>query len=183
MNEITIESCLTDRQYRKYMNFHVLGSRSDVAKHCIISVLIVIFGMINFRTGSPVLGWIFVTLGLYVFVSRFIRFYMSVNRIIHEFGLSQEPKFFYMIRFSSGGAGSSADTFHVKNATESADYPLEKVYHAYFREKEQIVYLYLTKANAFLLPYASFTRGTPGDLKELLSQKCGDHKVTVYEDK
>ena len=176
MNQICIESKLTDRQYRQYMNFHVLGNRRDVAIHVTISALIVIFGFVNFRTGSPVLGWIFVTLGVYVFISRFFRFFTSVNRIIHEFGLSDDPKYVYTLTFREDG-------FLVRNATEMAEYELngERIFHAYFREKEQILYLYLTKANAFLLPYQSFVQGTPRDLEKLLADKCGHDKVTVYE--
>ena len=178
MNQIRIESQLTDRQYRRYMNFHVLGNRRDVAIHISICALIIIFGRVNFRTGSPVLGWIFVTLGAYVFISRFFRFYTSVNRIIHEFGLSEEPKFFYTVTFRDDG-------FEVRNATEKADYELngERIYRACFREKEHILYLYLTKVNAFLLPYASFTQGTPEDLKKLLAEKCGNDKVMVYDNR
>ncbi len=178
MDQIRIESRLTDRQYRHYMNFHVLGNRRDVTIHVTISALIVIFGLINFRTGSPILGWIFVTLGAYVFISRFFRFFTSVNRIIHEFGLSAEPKFFYSVTFRD-------HDFEVRNATEKADYDLngERIRHAYFREKERILYLYLTKANAFLLPYDSFTQGTPEDLKKILAEKCGHDKVTIYTNK
>jgi len=173
---VTAECKLTDRQYRKYMNFHVLGNHRDVAKHSIACALIVLFGLINFRTASPVLGWIFVTLGVYLFISRFIRFYMSVNRIIHQFGLSEEPKFFYMLSFS----GSS---FTVQNATEKADYEMSRIHHVYDRKKESIIYLYLTKANAFLLPYDSFTSGSPGELKKMIEDQCGHDIVTVLENK
>ena len=76
MDQIRIESRLTDRQYRHYMNFHVLGNRRDVTIHVTISALIVIFGLINFRTGSPILGWIFVTLGAY--------FHQPVLPILHQ---------------------------------------------------------------------------------------------------
>ena len=202
-DRIRIESRLTDRQYRDYMNFHVLGNRRDVAQHCIISALIVLFGLINFRAGSPILGWIFVTLGIYVFVSRFVRFYLSVNRISEQFGLSREPKFFYMLTFPlpaslnqktpAGGddlsSGISADRsgdlseleFEVRNEKESAKYPLSRVCRCCFLEKRQMVYLYLTKANAFLLPFESFTEGSPEDLKALLKAGCGEDKVSVLE--
>ena len=196
---IRIESRLTDRQYRDYMNFHVLGNRRDVAQHCIISALIVLFGFFNFRAGSPILGWIFVTLGIYVFVSRFVRFYLSVNRIIEQFGLSREPKFFYMLTFPvpasagdravSGDAAQAAERsgdlpdleFEVRNEKESAKYPLSRVYRCWFLEKRRAAYLYLTKANAFLLPYESFTEGSPDELKALLRAGCGEDKVSDLE--
>lgn len=166
IKDIKIRCHLTERMYRRYMRFHVLGDRKAVGLHLGLSLLIMLFGGMNFRTGSPILGWIFVTLGLYFFVSRYLRFYLSVNRIAAQFGLSAEPKFFYELTFSGDG-------FDVHSDREQARYPLARVCRACFLPKEQIAYLYLNKSSAFLLPYGDFTEGTPADLEARIRTACG----------
>ena len=165
MTDVRVKCALTEQQYRDYMKFHVLGNHKDLRRHIILCALIAAFGAVNFATGSPLLGWIFVTLGLYVFVSRFLRFYMSVNRIVEQFGLGEAPKDFYTIIFHSGN-------FEVDNRKEHARYPYDRIVRVCFREDRKILYLYLTQSNAFLLPYDGFESGTADDLKSLLQEKA-----------
>ncbi|MBR1560348.1 MAG: YcxB family protein [Clostridia bacterium] len=163
---IRVRCQLTERQYRRYMRFHVLGDKKGVAGHLVLSALIVVFGLMNFRADSPILGYAFIALGAYFFVSRYLRFYMSVNRITEQFGLSETPKFFYALTFTGDG-------FDIKSDKEQARYGLDRVVRACFMEKDQIIYLYLTKSSAFLLPYAGFEQGTPGDLRARLNAARG----------
>ena len=164
MTDIRVKCALTERQYRDYMKFHVLGNHTDLRRHIILCVLIAAFGAVNFAAGSPVLGWIFATLALYVFVSRFLRFYMSVNRIVEQFGLGEEPKDFYTVTFHSGD-------FEVDNQKEHARYPYSRIVRVCFREENAILYLYLTSSNAFLIPFGGFESGSVEALKELLQKK------------
>lgn len=166
VKDIKIRCRLTEKQYRRYMRFHVLGNRRSVLLHLLLSLLIALFGGMNIFTGSPVLGWIFVTLGLYFFLSRYLRFYLSVNRITAHYGLSDAPKFFYALTFSGDG-------FDVQNDREQAHYPLSRLCRACFMEKSRIAYLYLNKSTAFLLPYGDFTQGTPADLEARIREACG----------
>ena len=147
MGEIRVECSLTERQYRDYMKFHVLGNRRDVFRHGILCLLIAAFGAVNFSAKSPLLGWIFVTLAIYLFISRYLRFYMSVNRIVEQFGLSGSPKYFYTLTFHSRN-------FEVKNQKEHANYSYDRILRTHFDDEKQILYLYLTKSSAFLLPTA-----------------------------
>ena len=172
-NQIEIRCQLTERQYRRYMRFHVLGNRKSVGAHLFFSLLIVAFGLMNFHTKSPILGWIFVTLGVYFLVSRYLRFCISVNRIIDQYGLSATPKFFYELTFGEDG-------FEVKNDREQAHYGMDRICRACFLEQDQIAYLYLTKANAFLLPYEGFTEGRPEDLKALLREACPEAALKEF---
>ena len=167
MSEIRVKFALTEDQYRKYMKHLVLGNRKDVRRHVIVSVLIVLFGIANHIAGSPILGWIFILLGIYVFSSRFYRFFTSVNRIVSEFSLSNQPKYFYTLSFHNTG-------FQVQNLTEKAEYPYSRVNRVTVRQKEEIIYLFLAEKNAFLLPFDGFESGTWQDLCSLLEKKCPD---------
>ena len=170
---IRVRCALTERQYRRYMRFHVLGDRRSVGAHLFLSLLIVAFGLMNFFTKSPILGWIFVTLGVYFLVSRYLRFYISVNRIIDQYGLGATPKFFYELAFGEDG-------FEVKNDREQARYGMDRICRACFLEQDRIAYLYLTKANAFLLPYEGFTEGRPEDLKALVREACPEAALKEF---
>lgn len=127
--------------------------------------------MLN-HAGSPILGAIFFSLGVYFLLSRYLRFYLSVNRIAAQFGLSDTPKYFYTLGFQGDG-------FDVKSEKEQAHYPLDRITRACFMEGDRIAYLYLTASSAFLLPYEGFTQGSPGDLKALLLEACGEKTVEI----
>jgi len=161
IKDIQVNCRLTDRQYRRYMVFHVLGDKKAVVGHLVLSLLILVFGGMNIHAGSPILGWLFILLGFYFLVSRYLRFFISVGRITEQFGLGKTPKFFYELTFQQDG-------FDVRNEKEQARYPFDRICRACFMEKHQIVYLYLTKSNAFLLPYEGFDQGGPEDLKARL---------------
>ena len=165
MDEIRVECSLTERQYRNYMKYHVLGNRRDVLRHAILCLLIAAFGLVNFSAKSPLLGWIFVTLAIYLFVSRYLRFYMSVNRIVEQFGLSDTPKYFYTLTFHSRD-------FEVKNQKEHAKYSYDRIVRTHFNDEQNILYLYLTKSSAFLLPYDGIQGKSAQDLKDLLTAKA-----------
>ena len=169
MGEIRVECSLTERQYRDYMKFHVLGNRRDVFRHGILCLLIAAFGAVNFSAKSPLLGWIIVTLAIYLFISRYLRFYMSVNRIVEQFGLSGSPKYYYTLTFHSRD-------FEVKNQKEHANYSYDRILRTHFDDEKQILYLYLTKSSAFLLPYDGIRDKTPQDLKDLLAAKVPAEK-------
>ena len=173
MDPIYVECRLTERQYRDYMKYHVLGNKKDLCSHIMISVLILLFGLANFRTGSSLLGWIFLSLSVYFFISRFLRFYMSVNRITEQYGLGSEPKYFYSVSFDENG-------LHVKNLTEKADYKWENICRACYMENKNIIYLYLTKSAAFLLPFEGFSEGTPKDLIDQVQIRCGSEKTILH---
>lgn len=173
-NEIRIQCKLTEQQYREYMRYHVLGNRKDLFRHSLLCLLMLSFGGINFAAASPILGWIFVTLGIYLFLSRLIRFYMSVNRIVSQYGLGKEARFFYWLSFRE-------KDFMVRNTKEKAVYGYERIVKAVFRKKERIAYLYLTPSTAFLLPYDGLESGTIEDLREMLREKCPSELVTDLE--
>ena len=100
---ITVHTRLTRTSYRKYMYFHVFRKDSAWLKFTAMCLLVLLFGLINFRTGSPGLGWVFVLLAAYLLVSRYLRFFLSLNRICSQYGLDSLPRTFYSITFSPSG--------------------------------------------------------------------------------
>lgn len=165
---IKIDCSLTEKQYRRYMTFHVLERSKSWLKIVVCSVLIFIFGMMNFKVGSPVLGWIFVTLAAYLLFSRFIRFFTSVNRIVLQYQLSDTPKHFYSIVFFSDG-------LTVANDKEFAKYEWSRIHKAYFRK--DILYLYLNEQTAFLIPYDGIEKGSVGLLYSLINDNIDKTKI------
>ena len=168
--EIYVQSALTEKQYRDYMWFHVTGRNRDWLLHLFGAALVVAFAAANFHTGSPILGWIFLTLGVYLLLSRYIRFFVSVDRIVKQFGLSAEPKAFYSVRFTDKGLA-------VRNDREFAQYSWEQVKKLWFRPRRRIAYVYLTEQNAFLLPYECFVSGAPEELRQLAAARLGPGKL------
>ena len=175
MKQIYVNCKFTQKQYRDYLNFHVLGNKPAMRRHIFISVLILLFGLANFRAGSPILGWIFVPVGIYVLLSRFVWLFINGSRVIKQYGLSDTPKFFYAVSFTGEEKG-----LHIKNTSKKVHYAWSQIWHVCVREKQQIIYLYLTKSKAFLLPFECFEKGTPQELLALISEKCGGNKITHF---
>jgi len=107
---ITVHTRLTRTSYRKYMYFHVFRKDSAWLKFTAMCLLVLLFGLINFRTGSPGLGWVFVLLAAYLLVSRYLRFFLSLNRICSQYCLDSLPRTFYSITLSPSGLDVSNNT-------------------------------------------------------------------------
>jgi hypothetical protein len=168
---ITVHTRLTRTSYRKYMYFHVFRKDSAWLKFTAMCLLVLLFGLINFRTGSPGLGWVFVLLAAYLLVSRYLRFFLSLNRICSQYGLDSLPRTFYSITFSPSG-------LDVSNKTEHASYPWKQVHHAYRRPG--ILYLYMNPQTAYLLPDGMIECGTLEDLWNLICSSLPPEKRTEY---
>ena len=171
MQEIKARCELTQQQYRAYMKFHVLGRKKDLIIHAIGAILLFLFGLANMKVSSPILGWTFIALALYFLVSRYLRFFISVNRIVKQFGLTDTPKYFYSLTFHD-------HTFDISNNKESARYEYRKIHHVNFMDQDQLIFLYMTADQAFLIPYSAFSSGSASLLKQLLSAETADGIVT-----
>ena len=174
MSDIKVSCDLTEKQYRNYMFFHVLGKKKDLLIHLLWCLLILFFGLSNFHVNSPILGWVFTIAAIYLFVSRYLRFFMSVNRISEQYGLSDTPKHFYTIVFQS-------TSFQIRNQKEVARYTWKEIFHVYIMEQRNMIYLYMNKDTAFLLPYVGIENGTIDQLKTFLSEKLPAEKITVRQ--
>lgn len=157
---ITVHTMLTQKIYRQYMHFHVYQKDRGWLKFTGGCLLVFLFGLFNFRTNSPLLGWAFTLLAAYLLVSRFLRFYLSLNRICRQYGLDDTPRAFYDVTFTVSG-------LDVKNKTEKAFYPWERVYHVYRRPG--ILYFYMNPQTAYLLP-GDKVEG--GELEDVWSMAC-----------
>lgn len=166
---ITVHTRLTRRIYRQYMHFHVYRKDLGWLKFTGGCLLVFLFGLINFRTDSPMLGWVFVLLAAYLLVSRFLRFYLSLDRICRQYGLDSLPRTFYTVTFTGSG-------LDVTSKTEHASYSWEQVYHAYRRPG--ILYLYMNPQTAYLLPDGMVEGGTLEDLWALVCASLSPEKKT-----
>ena len=172
MKDIRIDCDLTEQQYRRYMTFHVLGKKKDLLIHFLGSLLVLLFGLANLHVNSPILGTVFIAAAVYLFISRYLRFFLSVRRITKQYGLSETPKHFYTVLFQDA-------SFQIRNQKETARYPWKEICHVYFMEKDRIVYLYMNKNTAFLLPYDGFTGHSPEDLKKVCEEKLPAEKMKI----
>ncbi len=166
---ITVHTRLTRRLYRQYMHFHVFRKDFGWLKFTGGCLLVFIFGLFNFRVDSIILGWVFVLFALYLLVSRFLRFYLSLNRICRQYGLDEMPRTFYSITFTSSG-------LDVRNKTEHAAYTWEQVHHVY--KRPGILYLYMNPRTAYLLPDGMVENGTLDDVWALACSSLPLQKIT-----
>lgn len=173
MNDIKVTCDLTEKQYRNYMTFHVLGRKKDLFLHLLWCILILFFGLSNFHANSPILGWVFTIIAIYLFISRYLRFFISINRISEQYGLSDTPKHFYTIAFQPA-------SFQVRSPKETARYNWSDVFQVHIMEQKNMIYLYMTKDNAFLLPYSGVENDTIQSLRNFLSEKLPEEKIIVH---
>lgn len=166
---ITVHTRLTQTLYRQYMHFHVYQKDHGWLIFTGGCLLVFLFGLFNFRTDGPILGWVFVVLAVYLLVSRFLRFYLSLNRICRQYGLDSLPRSFYSVTFTPEG-------LEVRNRTEQAFYSWDQVHHAYFRPG--IIYLYMNPQTAYLLPDSMVEGGTLEDVWTLASAQLLPEKRT-----
>ena len=174
---ITVHTRLTRTSYRKYMYFHVFRKDSAWLKFTAMCLLVRQASALpptsftpNVAIG-PGLGWVFVLLAAYLLVSRYLRFFLSLNRICSQYGLDSLPRTFYSITFSPSG-------LDVSNKTEHASYPWKQVHHAYRRPG--ILYLYMNPQTAYLLPDGMIECGTLEDLWNLICSSLPPEKRTEY---
>ena len=166
---ITVHTRLTRTSYRKYMYFHVFRRDSAWLKFTAMCLLLLLFGLFNFRTDSPILGWVFTGLAAYLLISRYLRFFLSLNRICSQYGLDSLPRTFYTITFTPSG-------LDVSNRTEQASYPWKQVHHAYRRPG--ILYIYMNPQTAYLVPDDMTEGGTLEELWTLISSLLPPEKRT-----
>ena len=169
---ITVHSNITYQIYRSYMNFHVFRRDKGWVKLVLYCFAFIIFGIFNLKANSPILGSIFIGLAIYVLVSRFLRFYMSVNRIADTFQLTNVPRLFYTIKVCHSD-------IEIHNEKENATYTWNQVHHAY-RVKDMI-YLYFTQQTAFLLPSTNIEGGDMDSLWALICTSLPSEKVTKID--
>lgn len=169
---ITIHANITYQIYRTYMNFHVFRRDKGWIKLILLCLAFILFGILNLKANSLVLGWIFIVLAIYVLVSRFLRFFISVNRIADTFQLTHIPRLFYTIKIRDLD-------IEIHNEKENATYKWNQVYHAY-RVKDMI-YLYFTEQTAFLLPSINIEGGDLDSLWALISTSLPLEKVTKID--
>ena len=169
-NCITIHTDLDEKTYRSYMNFHVFKKDRGWLVQLLLCLVIFIFGLMNYQVHSPILGTVFVLLSLYLLITRFLRFYISLNRICETYGLSDKPKHFYTLVVSDAG-------LRVSNQTENTVYQWEQVYHAYCFP--HMIYLYMNRSTAFLLPDTRMEGGTEAELREIIKKHLPEERLTL----
>lgn len=168
-NTLTVHSYITEKMYHSYMKFHEYKRDKSWIHLPILSFAMVVFGICNFMANSPLIGWIFITLAIYIMISRFLRFYTSVNRVCEQYSLSEIPHLFYTVILN----GSQ---IRVTNDKEHASYTWDQVYHAY--RVNDMIYLYFTAQTAFLLPTDNMDGGDSTELWQLICESLPKDKAT-----
>lgn len=167
--QIIVRTAITDKTFREFMNFHTYKRSRDWLKVPICCLLIVLFGICNFVANVPLLGAFFLIAAVYLFFSRLIYSKAIIKQNCTSYGLGSAPKLFYVVTLSPDGIS-------VKNEKEKATYPWDRVYHAY--RLPGIIYLYMNKQTAFLLPFDCLEKGTPDSLWELICKELPSEKLT-----
>lgn len=139
---VRVETYVDDKVYRDFSDFVSFSVGRRWISLVAMPVLLIFLGGVNFYTGSKVLGWICVILGILAPLGYLFRYVVSVKNQIQKFELTT-PRLFYTVTVSDGG-------IHVENQTEKVDFNWQQTYRVY--ERDEYFYIFITKARGFILP-------------------------------
>lgn len=120
-------------------------------------VLMIALAILNYATGSKLFFWLFSLTGILLPLFYLLFYRVSLSKQIIANHLEQ-PRHAYSVQLDKTGVT-------VQNDAEHVVYRWDQVYRVYLRE--HYVYLYITKARAFLLPYTDIAEGA--DAQALIS--------------
>jgi hypothetical protein len=151
--EIEIQTRVDEQVYRAFSHFNTFKAFHKSVGYFVFPIAMVVFAVVNLKTGSLPLFIIFLAIGLGLPVFNIITYRTGINHQIKKLNLDG-TKIAYTTILNDEG-------IHVSNEKEHADYPWNKVYYAY--HTDNTVYLFLTKTRCFILPYKDIQGGKTED--------------------
>lgn len=152
--EFHVHSTIDRNTFSDFSFFNCFRIHNRFISFLAFPVLMLICGYVNLVTGSPFLFWLFTAIGL-IFPVGYLFFYrVSLKNQIQRNQLST-PRLAYTVHIT-------ADAIHVRSPTEETSFHWDQIYRVY--SYKSYIYLYITKARAFILPYKDIEDGTAEDL-------------------
>lgn len=169
-----IKVSLTKKTFRRFAFYDLLVHRKQWKSPVFFALFFslcagVCFWMHEVR-GAVLLGGVLLAVGLGLPCVYFATFFHSVRLKARALDL-EGGRTVYRLTLPEKG-----DCLRVTDGKETAEYPWQTVFHAY-RDK-RAVYLYITAARAFILPFDCLEGGTPQQLWALLTARLPAEKRT-----
>ena len=142
---VSVECLIDKKAYMDFSKFHRFYVRRASGNLILFPVMLIAFAIFNWYLGNNGLGWILLSISIFIPIWSLGAFYTTVNKQVKIFQLDN-PRVFYSITFPEEG-------IHVNNQKEQVDYKWKQVYKIY--RTRNGIYLYLTPFNAFIIPMDS----------------------------
>lgn len=170
-----IDVLMTEEIFLRFTTFDVLRRRKMWRAPVIFAAILsacaaVCFAMRHVR-GAVFLGVVLLAVGLGMPLVYFVSFYFSLRKQVRLRNLKR-PQNVYSLELTREKKG-----IHVSNQREKVDYEWKRVYHAY--RDALSTYLYLSPAQAFILPHTCLGDREPEELWALLKEMLPAEKLTV----
>lgn len=168
--------CLIDKKtYINFSRFHRFYARKNSWNMIIFPIMLLGFAIFNLSIGNNTMAFILLVICFLLPAGSITAYSLRTSKQIEVFKLNT-PRIFYSLTFSEAG-------IHISNKKEKVDYEWSQVYKIY-RTKNSI-YLYMTPANAFIIPSACIKDHSSDDLWTLFRKYISDKKLitkkVIYE--
>lgn len=154
---IQIDTHMDAATFRDFSHFNSFQLGNRLITLTLFPIIMFALAVLNAMTGSFLFFWLFIGLGIVLPTSYLIFYKIALERQINTNDLTT-PKKVYSLTIN-------AKELLITSKTEKVSYRWNQIYRLFIMDK--YIYVYLTKARAFILPYTDFIQGTPEELLAL----------------
>lgn len=160
----TYMDAITFRDF-SYFNSFKLGNR--LITLILFPIIMFALAILNALTESSFLFWLFISLGI-LLPSSYLIFYRAALK--HQIDINDltVPKKVYTLTINT-------KELFITNQGEQSSYSWNQIYRLFIMDK--YIYIYITKARAFILPYTDFVQGTPEELLTLAKKNLPSIRI------
>lgn len=171
-----IVDCTIDKKiYINFNKFHRFYSQRNTWNIILFPVVLLGLAIYNWRLGNNILAWILLAACLIIPIWSLFIFHFKTQKQVKQFNLTI-PRVFYSLAFNENG-------INISNKKEHVDYKWSQVYKVY--RTQTSFYLYITPANAFIIPFECVKSCTTDELWILFQNHITENKLitkrVIYE--
>ncbi len=152
-NTITVLSYIDSKVFSDFAAFNAFTLHNRWVSLALFPVIMFGLGLMNRYTGSEAFFWGFTALGLVLPLFYLFFYKVSLSRQIKAYALDLDldtPRLAYTVTVNKEGV-------YVTNVGEKAQYTWDNMHGIYILDSA--IYLYVTKARAFIMPYTGLQEG------------------------
>ncbi|MEN1760058.1 YcxB family protein [Anoxynatronum sibiricum] len=164
---IVVRTTVNAQIFRDFSHFNAFQMNHRGLMLLFFPVFLIILGVVHLSTGSRLFFYAYCGAGLLLPLAYLIFYRVSLNRQIRLHHLEM-PRVAYTVTLGQKDV-------KVTSETEITTFQWHQVYRVF--HLEQVSYLYLTKARAFILPHGDLQQGTPEALFKLVGEQVPPIRV------
>ena len=164
---IVVRTTVNAQVFREFSHFNAFQMNYRGLMLLVFPVFLLLLAFIHLNTGSRLFFYLYCGAGLLLPLAYLIFYRVSLNRQIRLHRL-ETPRVAYTVTLGEKEVKVTSDT-------EKTTFQWHQVYRVF--HLEQVSYLYLTKARAFILPHGDLQQGTPEALVTLVKEKVPPIRV------